>query len=370
MSIPKLGKSRTSVWATMAMALHMVLAYPLAAEERPTHVLKGHQSRVYSLTLSPDGETLVSIDCERMILWDLKNMSKRAISVDTNGEGSIAPLITDVCFSPDGTALLIANSRDVELKDAAGARTLRKWSVEFGAPLANDRLNESIRSIAFHPNGSFFACGSLAREERGVVFLVSMRPQLPPVVLGHHDDDLWHTRFSPNGAHLAAGGRGDGVVLWDMASRKSSHVLKQEGPIWDIAWAPEGDKLLVAAKHDIRLWDVATENKPRFRVIRPSMEKAGAVLVEQHVAFLGPGSRPLLAVQGLAYVDQPPQPPHNWLSDGSVQVFAPGRLEVLHRYPLHASPAALEVSRDGRTVIVGTIGGGILLWRLKEDQGQ
>ncbi len=55
--------------------------------------------------------------------------------------------------------------------------------------------------------------------------------------------------FSPDGRLLAAGGRGEGVVLWGVATgRKIGEPLRHQNEVVHVAFSPDGDRLASASR--------------------------------------------------------------------------------------------------------------------------
>jgi WD40 repeat protein/tetratricopeptide (TPR) repeat protein len=73
--------------------------------------------------------------------------------------------------------------------------------------------------------------------------------------LAGHGSQVWDVAFSPDGRHLATGGKlTDGVIVWDLATRREVHRFP--GSAYRLAFSPDG-KTLAGGGAAVRLWDVA-----------------------------------------------------------------------------------------------------------------
>ena len=137
-----------------------------------TQTLTGHTSRVYSVTFSPDGNTLASGSSDDTIrLWDVVTGTHKGT---LTGHTS---LIRSIAFSPDGNTL------------ASGSYdgTIRLWDTETGT---NQRTftgyTRLVRGIAFSPDGTTLVSGN----EDGTVLLWEITPTMePPLLLGDVNRD-------------------------------------------------------------------------------------------------------------------------------------------------------------------------------------
>ena len=190
--------------------------------------------------------------------------------------------VTDAAFSRDGR-LVVTASRD---------RTARIWNAATGRRLATLRHPGPVAAAAFVPGGRVITASghSVVLWRRDGVALRRFR-QPVPALLGVLSPDsrlvvvlgtdrllrVFETRsgrlkrtldeqaaptdamFHPNGT-LAVADKGGIVRLWDLASGRSTLVLRGHGSrVEDVEWSPDGTRLVTAsADGTARVWAAAT----------------------------------------------------------------------------------------------------------------
>ena len=76
----------------------------------------------------------------------------------------------------------------------------------------------TIYSLAFHPDGTKLASGSVDKTIR--IWNVADGKELNK--LDGHPDDVYAVAFSPDGKKLASAGYAGNIFVWDVASAKPS----------------------------------------------------------------------------------------------------------------------------------------------------
>ena len=201
-------------------------------------VLRGHQSAVWSIAVSPDGRQLASGDAVGSIrLWDAA--TGEAIDVVTAHSDEVYSL----AFSPDGTELA-SGGRDstvriFDLADAEGGVTLEHPN--------------SVPSLDFSPDGTFIATACMD----GVIRIWDPSGGPPLAALVGHTDGVSAVDVSPSGLQLATGSADDSARIWDIATGDVLHTLRgHEDDISDIAYNAAGSLVATASSDDsVRVWD-------------------------------------------------------------------------------------------------------------------
>ncbi|WP_435613515.1 nSTAND1 domain-containing NTPase [Streptomyces sp. bgisy159] len=190
-----------------------------------------------------------------------------------------------VAYSPDGH-MLAAGSVDRNL--------VRLWDVSdpgrpvaLGRPVPVDRSVNSVRSLAFSPDGRVLAVGGHTSNNGdggsgGFVDLWSLTSPSHPVLLGRPKSPAvqgWDAAtaveslaFGPDGRTLAAGWRAGIVSLWNVTDPDDVHPVGAPLNLGcpdvfsrRIAFSPVGHTLAAACDDDagtIRLWDTTDPDHP------------------------------------------------------------------------------------------------------------
>lgn len=234
--------------------------WDLATGEKLTPPLR-HGESVLWATFSPDGRAVATGGGDGVArIWDA-----------ATGEPLTPPLVhgsnvVEVAFSPDGRLLATA----------AWDNTARLFDVRTSQIVGEPMVHSNrVKCVAFSPDGGLLA----AAGESGEVSLwhtgsgQRARPSLP------HPDDVRRLRFTPDGQLLLTA-CGDGVArLWRVDSGELAAPPMRSGdggPIWWIAFSPDGRRLATAGGQfgtsgEVRVWDAATglPISPALRFIMP-----------------------------------------------------------------------------------------------------
>lgn len=202
---------------------------------------------VTSVAISPDGKMLASGGMEKIIrLWDVAS-GKPSEPAFLSG---LSDQNTSLAFSPSpDAAILAAGSSD-------GSVTLWDLKTGKGEPLPKMHT-ERVSSLAFSPDGKQLVSGSWDRNV--ILWDVSNRQRLETLV-NEADDYVYSVAFSPNGEFFASA-NGDSIEIWKVSSRKQYGPLlsRHRGTVWSVAFSPDSSTVASAGDDStIRLWDVRT----------------------------------------------------------------------------------------------------------------
>jgi WD40 repeat protein len=208
-------------------------------------ILHGHTDTVWTVAVSPDGNTVASGGDDATVrLWDLRD-----------GKSIGGPLrlhsgrCASVAFSPDGDTLAVGSlDGTVRLFDVSTRKAL-------GRPLRVP-ITGRVSSVAFSPDGDTLASAGAYGIR---LWDVRTRKPAPQPAFGH-ERFVDSIAFSPDGRTLASAGR-SGLRLWDVGTRKALRRarLGHDRFFSQVAFSPDGSMLASDESGGvIRLWDVDT----------------------------------------------------------------------------------------------------------------
>ncbi|MHC4072603.1 MAG: protein kinase domain-containing protein, partial [Planctomycetota bacterium] len=200
-------------------------------------------TRVSTLSFSPNDMTLATIGYPKTILWDWR---RRAILHEWPSNVGRGGHYYDVAFFSDGHRLAIGGADKLKIVDVATGR------IEYQQP-APDR---GITALAISPDSRYVAIGSgFEICEIGLLNTTSWKPE--PPLIGHSG---WVTSltFSANGERLISSSADNTIRVWDMNRRGTTKVLKgHRSEVYDLSLTSDESHAVSAGKdRQILEWDL------------------------------------------------------------------------------------------------------------------
>ncbi|WP_404785253.1 WD40 repeat domain-containing protein [Altericista sp. CCNU0014] len=292
--------------------------------------LTSQKGAIYSLAISPDGNTFVSGSGDNTVAqWDLKTgMLLRTFLLHSQ------PVVA-VAIAPDGRTL-VSGSRD---------RTIGVWDLKTGQRLTTLPGGKGwVKAVAFGQNSDRIAAGN----DDGSIAFWALNPEKFLRNLPANQDGIEAIAFSPDSSLLASSGEDNTIKLWDPAGQLVRTLTGHKTHPEAIVFTPDGESLIGGDTKDLRQWNVRTGTVKQFF-------KSGSLS----------GLVRSLAVS----------PDGKWLASGhtdnTIRLWAIQTGELLSTFAEHKDwVLSVALSPDGKTLISGGRDKTIKLWKLKPEETQ
>ncbi|PKL38280.1 MAG: hypothetical protein CVV44_10340 [Spirochaetae bacterium HGW-Spirochaetae-1] len=244
---------------------------------------KGHYDQIISVDFNYNNEIVATgsdVRDKTVKLWDSKN-GKLLKTIETDANWHVA-------FHPKKNILVSSGNNTIVIWDVDGSKIINK---------IDDKIF-SVRTLAFSPDGKYFATGDLSN----VIKLWDGDTGNFIKEFKTGGGDCFTLDFSPDGKYVSGGGNPD-FYIWDISTGNIVHTLKTytEDMRYDanidtfsVAFSPD-TKMLASggADHKIRLWDVTTGlllkvyKVPPARINKVEFSPDGKILVFGTYKILG-----------------------------------------------------------------------------------
>jgi WD40 repeat protein len=212
--------------------------------------LVGHESYVYGLSWSPDGQYLASggaFDASARI-WNPKTGQLVRVLAGHKDYVSV------VAFSGDGKTLAVGGG-------ASGFVTF--WDLNTVKKQTTIENGVAIYQLSWSPDNRKIVCS--CNKNSAAMWEVNLGKLLKTFVLP--GGDAYSSSWTPDGKLLATGGA-TSVIIWDSSTYEAVHTLKVGGS--SLAYSPDGNTLAhVTTAGAVQFWD-ASKFKDKEPKIAPT----------------------------------------------------------------------------------------------------
>lgn len=212
---------------------------------------EGHTDALYTLALSPDGQTLATGSYDQKIkLWKVADGSEqRTLSGHTGG-------IFGLSFRPDGKVLA----------SASGDRTVKLWDLTTGKRLETfAQPFKEQTAVAFSPDGKTIVSAGVDNRIRLWQVSDTAQEGSNPMLLSRfaHEGTILNLAFSADGKTLISTASDRSVKVWNTADMTERFLLEAQ-PEWAPALATVANGQFILGRLDGSLgtYDAATGKAP------------------------------------------------------------------------------------------------------------
>jgi serine/threonine protein kinase len=206
------------------------------------NTLTGHAKQVYAITITPDGQTLVTGCFDNTIkLWSLPD-GKPLLTLTGHGDK-----VKSVAASPDGK--IIASG--------SGDKTIKLWNLKTGKLLRTLYGHSNyVLSVAFSPDGKILASSS---ADKTIKLWNTQTGKLLHTLTGH-SSWIYSIAISPDGKTLVTGSDDHTIKLWNLPNGKLIKTISDpsKNVVRSVGFSPDGQTLLTGSLNQINLWNLKT----------------------------------------------------------------------------------------------------------------
>ncbi|MFB2836516.1 AAA-like domain-containing protein [Floridanema evergladense] len=198
------------------------------------NTLKGHSAEVYGIAFSPNGQILASASQDNTVkLW------KRGGSLFKTLKGHSA-VVWGVAFSPDGQMLA----------SASWDNTVKLWKPDGTLLKTLQGHSDGVYRVVFSPDGQMLASASKDKSIK-----LWKRDGSLLKTLNGHEAAVIGIAFSPDGQMLASASNDKSIKLWKRDGTLLKTLKGHSAEVYGIGFSPDGQMLASASQDNtVRLW--------------------------------------------------------------------------------------------------------------------
>jgi WD40 repeat protein len=222
--------------------------------------LSGHAGEIYSISYSPDGQTLASASSDKTVkIW---SKDGKLLHTLKGHQGNVLA----VAFSPIPPTPLNKGGEGGILASRSADNTIKLWQSNGKLITTIAEHKATVVSVAFSPDGKILASGSADNT----IKLWHKNGKLITTI-DSHDSEVKGLAFSPDGKTIASVSEDGKTKLWQPVNQDWHHIKlvrtlygHQDG-VDGVAFSPNGQTLASASEDKtIILWNLSQIEKLDF----------------------------------------------------------------------------------------------------------
>lgn len=203
--------------------------------------IRAHAAAVFSLVISPDGQTIASGGLDSAVnLWN--GVNRKYLATFLLHSNSVLSL----AITPDSSTLI-----------SGGLDGIRVWNLKNQRPVYTlAQVGNPSYALAVHKNGYILASG----DNEGTVQFWNLKTGKFISEFYPHEEKITGLLFTPDGKQVITTSDEKNIKVWDISTGKLvKELIGHQDNIREIALSPDGQTLASAGKDGVRIWHLPTE---------------------------------------------------------------------------------------------------------------
>ncbi len=218
-----------------------------AVTGKEIRTLVGHRQQINTIAFSPDEQLLVSGSFDQTIrLWEVSTGNEIRVLKQSGTTPNSAT------FTSDGNAVVAVCNRELKVWETVTGREIATRSIGAGRPV-----------LAISPDGKILATADV----QPVIRLWDTQTWQEKEAIKGHGNVIRSLAFRPDGTHLASGSLDQSTRIWNLSSNVKDVITltdtEAQAGFSNALFTPNGQKIIAASSRAARasIWDSVSGRK-------------------------------------------------------------------------------------------------------------